>query len=62
MRRAGKANENLALVYCILGRYVDAIALQQRVMEFYHRVLPKNHLDIGEGHVWSDALHALCVL
>ena len=49
---------NLALTYSNLGRHVDALAMGERVLEFRRRVLPEDHPDIGEGHVWSAA----CVL
>ena len=44
--------------YSNLGRHADALAMQERVLEFFRRVLPEDHPDIGEGHVWSAA----CVL
>jgi|LauGreDrversion4_2_1035121.scaffolds.fasta_scaffold2456543_2 hypothetical protein len=53
---------NLAVAYNALERYTDALAMNERALEFFHRVLPENHPDIGEGHVWSDTLHLLCVL
>ncbi len=51
---------DLAATHVALGRYADALAMQERVLEFRRRVLPENHPDIGEGHVRSDALHVLC--
>jgi hypothetical protein len=51
---------NLAAAYLSLGRPADALAMFERSLEFYRRVLPENHPNIGEGHVWSDALHVLC--
>jgi hypothetical protein len=48
---------NLASVYILLERYADALAMQEKVLEFNRRVLPKNHPSIGEGHVWSDVLN-----
>ncbi len=50
----------LAATYLSLGRPADALAMFERVLEFYRRVLPENHPNIGEGHVWSDALHVFC--
>ncbi len=41
----------LARTYSALGRHDDALALRERVLEFMRRVLPENHLDIGEGDV-----------
>ena len=49
---------NLAETYSDLGRHEDALAMAERVLEFNRRVLPEDHPDIGEGHVWSAA----CVL
>ena len=46
---------NLAETYSELGRHSDALALKERVLEFRRRVLPADHPDIGEGHVWSAA-------
>ncbi len=43
---------NLAETYSALGRGDDAIAMQERVLEFLRRVLPENHPHIGEGDVW----------
>ncbi len=54
--------KNMASVYFKLGRYADTLVMQERALEFYRRVLPENHPDIGKGHVWSDALHVLCLL
>jgi hypothetical protein len=48
----------LAVTYAALGRHSDALAMQESVLELYRRVLPEDHPDIGEGHVWSAA----CVL
>jgi len=38
---------NLASTYSKLGRHNDALALQERTLEFWRRVLPKNHPKIG---------------
>ena len=51
---------NLAQTYSALGRHSDALAMQESVLEFTRRVLPADHPDIGEGHVWSGAACALC--
>jgi len=53
---------NLAVTYNKLGRYADALAMQERALEIKCRGLPENHPGIGKGHLWSDALHVLCVL
>jgi hypothetical protein len=42
-------NQTLAMVLLEQGRYADALAMEERVLEFKRRVLPANHLDIGEG-------------
>jgi hypothetical protein len=52
---------NLGMTYRALGRHADALAMGERALEFSRRVLPENHHEIGEGHVWSDALHELCI-
>ena len=46
---------NLAVSYSYLGRHEDALAMQERVLEFRRRVLPENHPDIGEGRVGRGA-------
>ena len=46
---------NLARTYSALGRHSEALAMQESVLEFRRRVLPSDHPDIGEGHVWSGA-------
>jgi hypothetical protein len=51
---------NLAATYGALGRHVDALAMGEKALEFYRRVLPANHPDIGEGSLGSDALHDVC--
>ena len=40
---------NLADTYNALGRHQDALVLQEQTPEFYRRVLPANHPDIGGG-------------
>ncbi len=45
---AGSAMSNLAATYGKLGRHADALALNEKVLEFRRRVLPKDHPDIGE--------------
>ncbi len=50
---------NLAGTYSHLGRHADALAMGEQVLEFYRRVLPANHPDIGEGCAWRDGLHAV---
>ncbi len=47
----GAAMGNLADTYSALGRHQDALVLQQKTLEFYRRVLPQNHPDIGGGQL-----------
>ncbi len=49
----GTLMSNLAVAYDALGRHSDALEMGERVLEFRRRILPPNHPDIGEGHVWS---------
>ena len=44
---SGSAMGNLAAAYSALGRHQDALVLQEKALEFYRRVLPENHPDIG---------------
>ncbi len=53
---------NLASTYFDLERHEDALAMWEKVLEFNRRVLPEDHPDIGEGHVWSYASRVLCRL
>jgi hypothetical protein len=50
---------NLASTYRYLGRHADALAMEEHVLEFWRRVLPANHLLIGEGCEGRDGLHAV---
>ena len=43
----GMAMGNLAATYSALGRYLDALAMEEKTLEFRRRVLPENHPDIG---------------
>ncbi len=40
---------NLSATYSELERHADALAMGEEVLEFFRRVLPANHPDIGEG-------------
>ena len=42
----------LANVLSDQGRYEDALAMMERVLEFRHRALPENHPSIGESDSW----------
>jgi hypothetical protein len=50
---------NLAETYTALGRHADALAMRERVLELFRRVLPANHPDIGEGCALRDGLHGV---
>ena len=50
---------NLASTYSALGRHADALAMEERVLEFQRRVLPADHPDIGEGCEGRNGLHAV---
>ena len=53
---------NLAVSYSALGRHADALAMEERVLEFYRRVLPENHPSIGEGRVGSGVACGLLIV
>ena len=40
---------SLAISYSHLGRHQEALEMREKTLEFYRRVLPENHPDIGEG-------------
>ena len=44
---AGSDMCNLAQTYQKLGRCQEALALQEKTLEFFQRVLPENHPSIG---------------
>ena len=48
---------DLAETYFTLGRHADALAMFERALELFRRVLPENHPTIGEGHVLRVPLH-----
>ncbi len=50
---------DLAMTYSALGRHADALAMIERVLEFWHHMLPANHPFIGEGCLGRDGLHAV---
>jgi hypothetical protein len=43
----GTAMNKLANTYSALGRHQDALAMGEKTLEFWRRVLPENHPDIG---------------
>ena len=51
---------NLASTFRALGRHADALAMKERVLEFWRRVLPANHPDIGEGCVERRMRYMRC--
>ena len=52
---------SLAETYFTLGRHADALAMFERALEFFRRVLPENHPDTGEEPVLSVAFTLLIV-
>jgi hypothetical protein len=38
---------NLAATYSALGRFSEAVELQEKVMAFWRKVLPEDHVDLG---------------
>ena len=45
--------QGLSNSYSYLGRHQEAVEMREKTLEFFRRVLPENHPDIGEG----DAAH-----
>ena len=43
---------NLASMYFSLGRHQEAVVMGEKTLEFYRRVLPENHPDIGATRLW----------
>ena len=41
--------QGLANSYSALGRHDEALEMREKTLEFYRRVLPENHPNIGEG-------------
>ena len=41
--------QGLANSYSALGRHQEAVEMKEETLEFFRRVLPENHPDIGEG-------------
>ena len=39
----------LAASYSALGRQQEAVEMTEKTLEFFRRVLPEDHPDIGEG-------------
>ena len=57
-RRAGAAMSNLGMSYIDLGKHADALAMQEKALDFKRRAVPENHPDIGDEkfEVFSCAL------
>ena len=51
---------NVAQMYSALGRHSEALAMFESVLELRRRLLPADHPDIGQSHVWSAAAFAFC--
>ena len=52
--------QGLAVSYSDLGRHEEALEMREKTLEFFRRVLPENHPDIGEGDaVYGGACMAL---
>ena len=51
---------NLAATYVALGRHAEALAWQERLLEFRRRVMPENHPEIGRG--MCGVMRCMCVL
>ncbi len=47
---------NLAYSYSALERHDEALEMREKTLEFYRRVLPENHPDIGEGDAYDKFL------
>ena len=39
---------NLAITYVALRRYDDALAMRKKLLDFFHRILPSDHPNIGD--------------
>jgi hypothetical protein len=57
--RAVKAISNLAATYRALGRYTDAVGLDESVLAHSRSMLSENHPDLGKRLVWSDTTHMI---
>ncbi len=44
----GTTMGNLAVTYRDLGRHQEALMMGEKTLEFWRRVLPENHPQIGE--------------
>ena len=53
---------NLAISYVALRRYDDALAIRRKVLEFFRRILPEDHPNIGDnGTSALVVMSAICV-
>jgi hypothetical protein len=39
---------NLAITYVALRRYDDALSMRQKLLDFFLRILPSDHPNIGD--------------
>ena len=44
---AGMSMNNISFSYAHFGRHTDALVLREKVLEFFQRVLPEDHPEIG---------------
>jgi hypothetical protein len=59
---SGTAMNNLALTYLDLEMHKEALRMQEEVLVFRKRVLPKKHPDISERRVFLEWLPTTCFL
>ncbi len=55
LRCAGVAMDNLAMTYYALQMFSDALAMGEKALEFFCRVLPENHPSIGKCDPLSNS-------
>jgi tetratricopeptide (TPR) repeat protein len=48
----GTTMSNLATMYSELGQHEHAVEMQTKAIEFFRRVLPENHPNIGATWLW----------
>jgi hypothetical protein len=44
----GVSMNNLAITYVALRRFDDALAMRKTLLDFFHRILPSDHPNIGD--------------
>jgi tetratricopeptide (TPR) repeat protein len=45
---SGVSMNNLAITYVALRRYDDALSMRKKLLEFFLRILPSDHPNIGD--------------